>query len=267
MKILDLDREPFYAISFLTAAHGGGVVAEMLPFLRGRVDVLPDGVKALLVTSDLQGVASHPKLGGETALLGEVVAEVYAELADEGTVTALENTGVLLAGDYYSTPGGDKRGASGDVRDVWLAFAAGYRWVAGVAGNHDQFGAAGQRRHLECEPNAHLLDNNVIDLDGLRVGGVGLIPGRPEKEGRRDEAEFYAAINMVVDEKPDVLVLHQGPRGRRDQPGDESVRDRLQGWVSSLTICGHSHWNDPLGEIEGGPQILNVDARVVILTE
>lgn len=267
MRISNLDPEPFYTIPFLNAARRGGVVAETLAFLRGRVDALPDGVEALLATSDLQGVAPHPKFGGEAALLGEVVAEIYAKLADEGTVAAVENTGVLLAGDYYSAPGGDKRGASGDVRDVWLAFASEYRWVVGVAGNHDRFGTERERRRFENEPDLHLLDSDVVDLDGLRVGGVGLIPGNPEKEGRRDEEEFYAAIDMVIDENPDVLLLHQGPRGRRDQRGDVYVRDLLQTGISSLTICGHSHWDDPLAEIQGGPQVLNVDARVVVLTE
>jgi hypothetical protein len=32
-----------------------------------------------------------------------------------------------------------------------------------------------------------------------------------------------------------------------------------------LAVCGHSHWSDPLAAHARG-QILNVDARVVVLT-
>ena len=40
----------------------------------------------------------------------------------------------------------DKRGGSGDVTGVWLAFADIFQWVAGVAGNHDTFGPDRIRR-------------------------------------------------------------------------------------------------------------------------
>jgi hypothetical protein len=33
-----------------------------------------------------------------------------------------------------------------------------------------------------------------------------------------------------------------------------------------LTICGHVHWPSPLARYEGG-QILNVDTRVIALTQ
>ena len=265
MRILDLEREPFYAISFQNAARRGGVVSQMLPFLRGRVDALPDGLESLLVTSDLQGVAACPGSAGEPVLLGQAVSAIYADLAREKVVAPLDKTGVLLAGDLYSAPAGDKRGASGDVRDVWLTFAAGYRWVAGVAGNHDRFGSESELEDFERQPGVHLLDSDVVELDGLRIGGVGWIPGNPAKPGRRDEEEFYAALDVVADEGPDILILHQGPNGQSDQRGDQRSRDRLEAGFSGLAICGHSHWDDPLAEISGA-QVLNADARVVILT-
>jgi hypothetical protein len=82
----------------------------------------------------------------------------------------------ILAGDLYSAPGGDVRGATGDLRSVWSAFADAFAWVVGVAGNHDLFGS--------------------------------------ERE---------------------------------------------------LVICGHAHWDSPLHEQRNGSQVLNVDARAVLL--
>ena len=62
---------------------------------------------------------------------------------------------------------------------------------------------------------------------------------------------------------PDVLILHEGPEGDEDQRGNPMLRE----WVDdhgALVICGHVHWERPLAERQGG-QILNVDARAVVL--
>lgn len=117
-----------------------------------------------------------------------MIADELAMMGEAGELVHPSHTGVLLAGDLFSSDTADVRGASGDVRAVWSAFAARFRWVAGVAGNHDTFGTPREQERLLRQPNAHLLDGEVRELDGLRVGGVGLISGASEKHGRREKA-------------------------------------------------------------------------------
>ncbi len=102
---------------------------------------------------------------------------------------SLDRTGVLVAGDMYTVPGADKRGGTGDVRSVWYAFADRFRWVAGVAGNHDLFGTPKQLAALTLERTAHVLDGSVVELDGLSVGGVSYVSGRRRKPGYRPLSE------------------------------------------------------------------------------
>jgi 3',5'-cyclic-AMP phosphodiesterase len=266
MRIHRLDERPMEWIRFLNASSRGTAEVTSLPIVSGRVDGLPPGLEAILVTSDLQGVTSDRALGGQSRLLGEELAEVYAFLADEGHVPPCSATGVVLAGDLYSCADGRERGATGDVRSVWNAFADVFRWVAGVAGNHDLFGTARERARLEARAGLHLLDGRVAALDGLRVGGVGFIAGNPGKPGRRSEDEQLALIEQVLVESPDVLVLHEGPSGSPSQRGSAAVRDVLTAFGAPLTICGHRRWSEPLLSLEGGGQVLNVDERAVVLT-
>ncbi len=52
---------------------------------------------------------------------------------------ALILVGVLLAGDFYTNPDLKRRGSAGDLEDLWIGFDERFRWVAGVASNHDLF--------------------------------------------------------------------------------------------------------------------------------
>jgi Icc-related predicted phosphoesterase len=173
----------------------------------------------------------------------------------------------VLAGDLFSDPSANKRGASGDVRSVWSAFAAQFRWVVGVAGNHDTFGTPRERERFLQHPGVHLLDTEVRELDGLALGGVSGIIGRVEKPGRREEADQLEHIRKVLRREPEVLVLHEGP----DFPaealrGSAPIREAVSARKGLLIVCGHCHWEVPLVTLEGGAQVLNVDARAVLLT-
>ena len=195
------------------------------------------------------------------ALLGIRVAEHLEELE----LAHPDRIGVILAGDLYCVPAANKRGGYGPVVDVWRAFAERFAWVTGVAGNHDDIAGVAKL------DRAHLLDGNVVELDGIRIGGVGGIIGNTQKPGRRDEDEQLALVTRVLDKHVDVLVLHEGPCGGDRQPGNDLLRatidlaTRERATNVPLVICGHDHWRDPLAQRETG-QILNVDTRVVVLT-
>lgn len=258
LQIVGIDDELIREIHYLNASSRGSSEVERLPVSRGALAApLGDELDALIVCSDLQGIVPGPQ--GRSELLGVQVAAVLAQLALDRAIPAAARTGVLLAGDFYSVAAANKRGGYGDVADVWGAFADRFAWVAGVAGNHDDVsGVAGLGARV------HLLDGGLAELSGLRIGGVGGIIGNPRKPGRRAEADQLHAIERAIDHGLDVLILHEGPRGDVNQPGNAAIRDTIEARAVGLTICGHDHWRVALASHAHG-QILNVDARVVVL--
>lgn len=203
------------------------------------------------------------------ALLGEVVVDVLEELSDAEQIPALWECGAVLAGDLFSTMDARKRGASGDVRSVWNRFTESFRWVAGTPGNHDRFGTDKERFRLSAQPNVHLLDGELTEVDGLRIAGVGGISApahKLHKGGRRLVEEQVSLIQEAATAVPDILILHEGPTGAgAGQRGNEAITDILATRPPPLVVCGHVHWESPVSPIAGG-HIVNVDARVVVLT-
>lgn len=259
LRITSIDDELIREVHYLNASSRGGTEVERLPVaLGGLAGALGGELDALIVCSDLQGIVPGPQ--GRSELLGVQVAAVLEELAFDGAIPPAARTGVILAGDLYSVPAANKRGGYGDVSDVWVAFVERFAWVAGVAGNHDDVSAV-----AKLGARVHLLDGDFVELDGLRIGGVGGIIGNPRKPGRRSEADQLRAIDSALDNDLDILVLHEGPRGDAKQVGNDAIRATIEAAGIGLTICGHEHWRIPLAEHDHG-QILNVDARVVVLT-
>jgi Icc-related predicted phosphoesterase len=266
MRIVQLERTPVDSIPFLNASRRGGTDTESLPILLGRLDTLPEQLDALLIASDLQGVIPDWRAGGEPRLLGEQLVDFYVKLYEEGRVPSPSRTAVILAGDLYSSPDAAVRGASGDVRVVWRAFAGMFRWVAGVAGNHDRFGTARDERKLRSQPGVYLLDGEIVDIDGLRVAGVGLVTGDPQNPGKREESQFLALLQRVVEQKPDLLILHESPRGSNRQPGSPVLREELERTEVALIVCGHKHWAEPVLELRRQQQIVNVNTRAIVMS-
>lgn len=257
IRIADIDDAPLDAVRYLNAARGGGSEVAWLPIVRAHVGPLADELDAIIACSDLQGLVPRPAAPSE--LLGIEVAIHLRELADQGALPPAARTGVLLGGDLFSVP--DKRGGYGDVADVWEAFAERFAWVAGVAGNHDDMARIARSERV------HVLDGEVAELDGLRIGGVGYVAGNAAKLGRRDEDVQRVRLERAIDAAPDILLLHEGPDGSIEAPGQRgsaAIRELVEVGGVGLTICGHVHWDHPLAVHEHG-QILNVDARVVVL--
>jgi 3',5'-cyclic-AMP phosphodiesterase len=258
LQVVAIDDEQIREVHYLNATSRGSTDVERLPVVRGTLAApLPGELDALIVCSDLQGIVPGP--GGRSELLGVQVAAVLEELAVDAVIPPAARTGVILAGDLYSVAAANKRGGYGDVANVWGAFAERFPWVAGVAGNHDDVSGV-----AKLGARVHLLDGEVAELDGLRIGGVGGIIGNPRKPGRRSEADQLRAIDRAIGLDLDILVLHEGPHGGDKQPGNHAIRAAIEAGAVGLTICGHDHWRVPLAGHPGG-QILNVDARVLVL--
>jgi 3',5'-cyclic-AMP phosphodiesterase len=257
IRIEAFDDEPLGEVYYLNATSRGGTEVARLPVVRAAVGPLGEELDAIIACSDLQGVVRGKDDASE--LLGIEVAAVLEELAFDGVLAPAARTGVILAGDLYSVPAANKRGGFGSVADVWRAFAERFAWVAGVAGNHDDITGVAELERV------HLLDGEVVELDGIRIGGVGGIIGSKPKPGRRVESEQIAMIERAIDGTLDVLVLHEGPDGDEErQRGNSTIRSLIEAGGVGLTICGHDHWPAPLAAHEHG-QILNVDTRVVVM--
>ena len=247
MRIVGLETTPFHVMSYETSGPGGKIRRAELPFLRAE----SPGASAtgpLLFSADLQG-----RVDGD--LLGVALAEEIELLVELNEMP--RPAGIVLVGDLYDHPELRKLGASGDVTEVFSALRT-VAPVIGVLGNHD-------RMEGDVPKGCAVLDGDVQDWRGIAVGGVGGIIGSPKRPMRRSAAEFQGALRQVLSKRPDLLLLHQGPPGRQDQIGSDEIKDVLRSSRELLLACGHCHWQDPLGEL-GNVQILNVDARVVLVT-
>ena len=233
-----------------------------------RVDSLPAGIDSLIVAGDLQS-REIDKTGGCGRLIGCAVADKLAQLRDEKVFGSGERIGALLCGDLYCVPNADRRGGIGDVSDVWRSFAGHFDWVAGVLGNHDSMGA-GRELPVDLQ-HAHLLDGNVVDLDGLSVGGVSGIVGKLSRPNRKDGGTLISLLDRVVSQNPQVALLHESPSCFGGRRGNNAIREYLElageiyGEAVPVVLSGHTHWRDPLVTLSGGVQVLNVDRRVFIL--
>ncbi len=272
MRIVAIDIEhPLLRFKYLNVTQGGRqIVTDTLICWRAEVDMLPPPLKALIVTSDLQG---RENLGRndkrQKRLLGEVVAEELAFLSEAGDLPPRDQLGVILCGDMFSRPELDRRGGSGDCRPVWKAFRDMARWCCGTAGNHDVFGSSPSEpdfNTFKTEPGIHFLDGQAVSLDNLRIGAVAGIVGNPRRPFRREEPAYVQEVQKVARMLPDILVLHDGPDYQElGLKGWSSVREALEASRPTLVIRGHAHWAQPLVELRNGTQVLNVDAQVAIL--
>lgn len=255
------------------ARKGGGVATEgMLPILALEAAGLPESLDGLILAADLQGRELLPPTRRNAdsparnfregrRLLGEVAAERIADLSRAGRLPPADRLGIVLAGDLWAEPGTVRRGRSGDVRPVWRAFRECGRWVAGVRGNHDVFLDAASDRG----EGIHLLDAAAIELDGLRLGGVGGVIGNPTKQRTRTEARFTDLVRRLVADRVDLIVLHEGPAGTAAAArGSRAVRAALEGHAG-LVVFGHCYWPVPLERTSDSGWLINVDSRVLVL--
>lgn len=267
IKIHSITEAPLACIPFLNVSSRREVVRESLPIIKATVDGLPKGLEAILVTADLQG--REVVKGGWGRLLGVALPELCQALVEQHLLPQLDRVGVILGGDFYTREAMDRRGGSGDVRPVWSAFSEHFRWVAGVAGNHDFFGKTPSVPDFKAflrQPKIHFLDRASVSLDGLKIAGLsGVIGDNTNKLFRRPEKAFAKEAASLAAAGPDVLVMHDGPDGDANQRGSASVREALEGTMPTLVIRGHAHWAFPLATLRNGTQVLNVDSRVILL--
>jgi hypothetical protein len=258
-----IELELLQELSYETAAFDGGVTPATLEILTGHALALPTPLEALILTSGLQGREPEPP-EGHRCLLGVALAEQLLYLYAEGKLPSPDRVGVVLAGNLFADPKLEARGVSGDVTEVFEAFAHDFRWVVGVLGNHD---ALGDRERIDQLENVHVLERGMVELDGLRIAGFGGIMGRSTKTDPIELRDYLDPLRQQAKWGPDLLVLHQGPSVREEHRiGSDEIRQLLDETQPSLVVAGHYHWKTPAVELTARTTVINVDARVVVLT-
>lgn len=279
LQIVDIAREPLERIPYITAASkGAGLSYEWLPIYWGEMLGIPEELDALVIASDLQGIAGHRSVEAQEAnqvvgsargaqkLLGEELAETLAlllqiHLPDLNPAKVM----VCLCGDLFTDPA--RRGASGDPLSVWRAFRKYFGFVTGVAGNHDLLTREGIDELSSTAGIHYFSDAKEISYGGLTIAGLGGIIGRADKPNRMVKADYLEALRQLVRQGPDILLLHESPEiGAQGLPGSLDIYKELQGASVPLVCCGHIHWEQGLAELDDGPQVLNADSRAYIFT-
>lgn len=269
MKILSISPDPVDEVVYLNAGRKPNQFShDRLPILKGVVDALPAGLRAIVVAADLQGREPFPnhKHGGPIRLMGEVLPEQLDHILYEHfKIGSLDSVGAILAGDLYTYPDLRGRGGTGDVNSVWRAFADRFKWVAGVAGNHDTFGDQKRPPNLG---NIYFMDETRLKIDGLQFAGLSGVIGNTRKNFRRTHGDFINSLTHCLSAPTDILVMHDGPdAARAGCRGISEAREVIERRKPSLVIRGHKHWPIPLVELRQGIQVLNVEATVVVLID
>ena len=266
MRIQTITLQPIHKISYLQATSDGTAEIAELPILQGFVEALPPTIDSIVCVSDLQGIGITHQLSQEPKLLGELLAEELPDLLESLRVSPL-HTGIVLAGDFYSSPQANQRGVSGDVRQVWNAFRQRFGWVAGVLGNHDQLGATpAELNRFVQQPNLFYLDGTTCSVAGLSIAGISGIIGNPTKPLRRSADEYLSMLARLRQTKPDLIILHPSPSVPKSHYlGADELGAAYERQEYPLTVCGHISWPQPLAELQNGTQILNIDSRAIIL--
>jgi 3',5'-cyclic-AMP phosphodiesterase len=268
MRILNLEAVPLVSVPYRAVGPRDKVLDMDLPILRGLVDTLPNGLRGIVCTADLQGVSRDDSQDRQhTRPLGQLLLETLTDLSEQHKIPPLDRLGVLLLGDLFARPELDRRGGSGDVRAIWRMFGKQCCWVTGVAGNHDRFGdSPNDYEAFRQESGIHLLDGDVRNFDGLRIGGIGGVTGNPRRLFRRSPQEFIETLDKILRTRPDIIALHEGPNlPGTNLKGNPEVASLLSQHENLLVCFGHAFWPQPLHGFARSVQLLNVDSRVVLL--
>lgn len=257
---------PIGSISYRDRLRSGVVGRKAAPILRATVDGLPAGLSGMVVLADLQGSGgyeSEPRLPTFDAI------DELIRLAADGTVPPLREMIAVTVGDLFAHLDSHKRGGSGDVRGCWRALRAEFQAVVGVAGNHDRFGdTSAEYASFRAEDGIHLLDTETAAVAGVRFAGVCGVIGNERRVFRHAEADFHAAIELMVQSRPDWLLLHEGPVTSVDpaRTANAGIRERCARLTKGIVICGHNHTEHPVEQLASGTQVLSAHERVIVLT-
>ena len=266
---IQIDKEPAENINYLVVDTGGRdeqgyikIKEVPLPIYLGEINGLKTDLEYLIIASDLQGIV---KVQNENKLLGEVLPE-YLKLFFEIELPEvdLQKVGVFLCGDLFATL--ESRGGFGDVKEVWRQFNQYFRFVVGIAGNHDDFGSKEDFEAFQREEGIYFLHKKIIKVAGIKVGGIGGIIGNPNKPQRVEKEEYLKTLKKILVKQPDFILLHESPNNKIPKlEGHKKIREVIDSSRGNTICSGHCYWEENIIKAENNNQMINVDAKCMIL--
>lgn len=148
----------------------------------------------------------------------------------------------------YSLPDNGAEWQSNWLRDEfkpWLDAVPAKRKVA-IWGNHDFVGQTGL--WLDIEFGWDLLEDDTVEIDGIRIHGTPWVPGLPRWAFYQDDRALKMRAESIPD--CDILLSHGPPYGHLDfvapQFGSQHVGDTHLNWRLhqggiGVMVCGHIH--------------------------
>lgn len=162
-------------------------------------------------------------------------------------------------GDILIHAGDMTRGGSLEsLRDVdeWLGqFPHPHKLV--VAGNCDYCFERDQERARQVLSNARYLQDESVEIDGLRIWGSPWQPIFLNMAFNVERGEALARKWEAMPDELDVLITHGPPRGildrtsRGEEVGDRALRTRIEQVQPKLHIFGHVHESSGETAVDG----------------
>lgn len=234
-----------------------------LPIYTAQLEGLNTDLKHLVIASDLQGIVGE---GEDAHQLSIALLDKLLELNEQEALFDVSQTAVILCGDLYAEAH-KRKGVYGDVRYIWQAYNAVFKSVVGVAGNHDAFGSKDDFDAFIKEEGIYFLDNDIINLDGIKVGGLSGMIGKTTKNQRKDKDRFLAQLKALLQSQCDFILLHEGPafkayRKRGNSLITEVIMDSK---LNNRVFFGHRNWGELISTSMGNTSLLNTDAKCLIV--
>lgn len=166
MRLTSIEATPFHSLRYWTSGPGRRPRLRELPFVHAYARGLPEGVRSLVLVSDLQGREYLSRsLRGTERLLGEAVAEELSLLVSLGEISEIST--ILVCGDLYDYSDCRKPGGTGPVEAVFRSLSEVAIEVVGVLGNHDTLDF-----ETPLPSCVTILDGAVIKTSfGMQIGG------------------------------------------------------------------------------------------------
>lgn len=243
---------------------------KQFPVLTMASEIVPPHLDAPIATSDLlQARCASTAQSTEGELAGICAARALEATLPIKFDIHPSRCGVLLAGDFWSYPlGVEKRGGYGDVRPVIDAFADFFSGVLCIPGNHDIYEERPSRSPVcrSWRQGPTLTDCGSVEWQGLRVGLAGGYVGNPKRPFRYENAEQESRLVAAISDRPQILLVHQGPPGSgRSRNGADVVESVLSivDWPM-VVICRHEHWDDRV-QVLGNCVVINTHEAVLVI--
>ncbi len=256
MKIIEIKNEPIYSIYYENLSYSGKIEFKELIFYDAIVDNLPESIDAIVCTSDLQGIIRNNDNTNEV-LLGIHIVNEIALLLEVYGIARVKNTGIILAGDFFVKKGLSGRGGLGFVDEIWYAFSDKFMWVAGVAGNHDNF----RDSFPKNKNNIFFFENSIENIFGISIGGIsGIIANSTKRKYRYSEDYFRFNIEKILNSSVDILLLHQNIDYRKLME-----TSKIEYSNNKIIIFGHKQMEPFFKFDKNNIQIINTHEKVVII--